>query len=487
MALYPGAPAAVTRSAVSRGPLPVYARQSTPAPMQTRPGRSAPVRRPATRPVSQSVSQVANQRVNAQLQPQVAAQNQFNQQQDQAIQGFANALLGKLGGIPGQVGQAYDTAIGQQAGLSNQAAQFLQSSNPSPAVQALLQSAGAPQSQQAQIASQLGQTFGGGAGVLSFLGGAVPSGQLAADKAAMVGQAAQLPGFAALKAQQDLASALATQGQNRATLEATRPGLYQQAAQDIRTNNAARAKAAYTAQQDLIANRFKADTLNQRASQFAQTQGEKASEYAQTRADKQAQFQASLTAKQKAAEFLDWYRTQGVNATNAKINQKAQEFGVTTAQKNAQIAIEQQNANTSATRANNAATAAAARQATADARLKVAQRHEAAYERSTAAKIAKAKAAKKGISPTTYAGLRKQALAKADLFYYGKQPSASGAGGIPGIDYGSALKQLMDGYSLTRKDAAAILNDFYAPGERGRPKYDVNPRTNPNAAGPPAP
>jgi hypothetical protein len=82
-----------------------------------------------------------------------------------------------------------------------------------------------------------------------------------------------------------------------------------------------------------------------------------------------------------------------------------------------------------------------------------------------------------GVSATSYANLRKQALAKADLFYYGKQPTtAGGTNGIPGIDYGAALKQLMNGYSLSKADAIAILNDFYAPGERGRPQTAASQR-----------
>lgn len=79
-----------------------------------------------------------------------------------------------------------------------------------------------------------------------------------------------------------------------------------------------------------------------------------------------------------------------------------------------------------------------------------------------------------GVPASTYAGLKKQALAKADLFYYGQAPTVNAAGvttkeGIPGISYGQALKELMRGYSLTRQDAMAILNTYYAPGERGRP------------------
>jgi hypothetical protein len=257
---------------------------------------------PVPSPVSLSLAQAANQQVNAQLNPQLAAQDTFNARQNQAVQSFANALLGKLQPIAGQVGQDYNQAIQQTGALSNQAAQYLQNANPTPQVQALLQSAGAPAEQQAQIGNQLGQTFGGGAGVLSFLAGAVPGGRLAADKAAMQGQAAQLPGFAALKGQQDLASALGSQSEARAKLEATRPGLFQQAEHDIQANNLARQRNTLT----------------------AQGQAERVREFGVTRADKQHQFDVTeqdkkdaAAAKAHAADVVEWWKEEGAKAKGA--------------------------------------------------------------------------------------------------------------------------------------------------------------------------
>lgn len=106
----------------------------------------------------------------------------------------------------------------------------------------------------------------------------------------------------------------------------------------------------------------------------------------------------------------------------------------------------------------------------------------------TFAKVQTGAAAKHGgITATSYAKLKQNALKAADLFYYGKAPDESKVAalmksegitrdqalglvpGVPGIDYGAAIKQLISGYSLNREDAVAILNQFYAPGERGRP------------------
>jgi hypothetical protein len=171
--------------------------------------------------------------------------------------------------------------------------------------------------------------------VLAYTAGAVPGGELAADKAAAQAQAAQYPTIAALKGQQDLAAALWQQGQDMQKIEAQRPGLYQQAAQDIRANNAARASAALQQRQDQISNQLRQETLSQGANQFAQTRADRAAQFAVTQRQKAVEFAATQAQKKAAQDFLDWYRTEGVNQSQAKINQKAAEFGVTASQKNA--------------------------------------------------------------------------------------------------------------------------------------------------------
>lgn len=375
-----------------------------------------PARKPA--PVSLSLSQAANRQVQQQIAPQEQAQTSFNNRQSAVIQSFANALLGKLQPIAGQVGNDYDQAINQTGALANQSAQFLKDQNPSGSVAALLQDAGAPQAQQDQITGQLGQTFGGGAGVLSFLGGAVPGGQMASDKAAAQSQAAQLPGLAALKGQQDLSSALWQQGQDRNTLEATRPALYQAATQNITSNNLARGKMA------------------QSASQYATTRADKQTQYAQTRADKQA-----------ATDFLNWYKTQGVKATDAKINQKAAEFGVTSAQKNTALGIAQQVANTGQQNANTASRKAAA----AAKKAKTA----ADYPNLTKAQVLHLRS---GIS-AAFHGVPEQKDVN------GKVIRAK----LPSVDYQTAISHAISaGYS--RAGATKMANRFYMPGDRGRPK-----------------
>lgn len=94
-----------------------------------------------------------------------------------------------------------------------------------------------------------------------------------------------------------------------------------------------------------------------------------------------------------------------------------------------------------------------------------------------------------GVPASTYAGLKTKGGKAADLFYYGQAPVTRADGtvskaGIPGISYGTALKQLMSEYSLNKADALSILNTYYKPGERGRPGGKPKPAPIAAPAGP---
>lgn len=364
---------------------------------------SRPLNPVAARPRSQSVADVANSQVNQQLAPVLGAQDAANAKQNEAIKQFALALLGKLEPIAGQVGGEYDKAIGQTAALSGATAQALRNANPNQQDQEMLAAINAPQAQRDQIQNQNADTFGGGAAALQFTQGEVPGTQLATNKAAAVSQAAQLPGIAALKGQQDFASALGQQAQTRRETLAERPGMVQAAEDKIHGNIDARNAAAY--------DRYKFETA--RADALAATgQKEKA-----TAAYKQAE----LTYKYASLD------SQNTRAANAQAGEDTR---------------------------NNA-------------------RIEAA---NTRARLARTKKKAGGtLTPGEKAQLKKDAGTQADLFYFGVSPVTRADGsvskpGVPGINYGVAVKRLQSQYSLSAADARTIANDYYAPGERGRPQ-----------------
>jgi hypothetical protein len=243
---------------------------------------------------------------NAILAPQLAAQQAYARGQSTAIQNFATALLGKLQPIAGQVGDIWNQAIGQTGDLASRAATFLQQANPTPQVQQLLQAAGAPAEQQAQLAGQLGQAYGGGAAVLNFLGGAVPGSEMATQKAAAQTQAEGYPALAALRGQQDLAGALWQQAQARNQLEAQRGQLYSTAMADIRRTQAAQAQAQGTAA-------YRAATLKQRGADLT----EKRREFGIT------------SQKQSARDFISFFNAnKNQNYSADQWTQIAKSFGI---------------------------------------------------------------------------------------------------------------------------------------------------------------
>lgn len=78
---------------------------------------------------------------------------------------------------------------------------------------------------------------------------------------------------------------------------------------------------------------------------------------------------------------------------------------------------------------------------------------------------------KDGLTPNEYAGKLKDARKAADLFYYGDE-----AKDIAAIGYQEALEALTTNYSLTLEDAQKTLNQFFKPGEEGRPYISFQQR-----------
>jgi hypothetical protein len=228
------------RPTIRPAPAIVPVRQAAPA--VVRPAAPAPL----------TPLQQATRQAGAIIDPQEAAQTAYANQQNTAIQQFALALMGRLQPMATQVGSYWDRSIGQTGALANQAATFLQQANPTPQVQGLLSSINAPPEQQAQIAGQLGQNYGGSAAVLNFLGGAVPGTEMATEKAAAQTQAAQYPLLAALRGQQALGAALTDQASKQAALETQRATLTQSALKDIQTAQATAGYRAATLKQQQI-------------------------------------------------------------------------------------------------------------------------------------------------------------------------------------------------------------------------------------------
>lgn len=160
--------------------------------------------------------------------PQIAFYNQQRSDltarqtaQQQALRGFTTSLLGYLQGIPASVDATYGKAVTDTSALGNAAAQGLINANPNGAAVATLNAIGAPQAQVDAITQQNADVFGGGGAVLNYVGGALPAETLAADRAANVAFAQELPGIQSMTAAQAFRQLLGSQSQQQSAIDET--------------------------------------------------------------------------------------------------------------------------------------------------------------------------------------------------------------------------------------------------------------------------
>lgn len=81
------------------------------------------------------------------------------------------------------------------------------------------------------------------------------------------------------------------------------------------------------------------------------------------------------------------------------------------------------------------------------------------------------KSGKGGVSANTYSTRKKEAGKLAEVLYWGDEDK-----GIAGVDYQTALRRLGAEYGLRLADAQKILNNYWKPGEDGRPYLSYQQR-----------
>jgi hypothetical protein len=277
---------------------------------------------------------------------------------------------------------------------------------------------------------------GTGAANAGYAAGSAETSRLIAERAASGDYGAKLPGIAALSGTQSarsLASQLeAERAQQVGDIRAKVPGLTVQTLADLRDRE----------------DRKAGTLLDYRTHQadVARSEGH----YRQQRADSLAAAHADAVAAQQALALKvaseqadERYRYAALNSTNAR----------------AGASIEGQNMRTAA-------------QITAQNRRTAATIAAAAERQRVAARI-KADAKKKGgMTAGQYATLKGKAAKQAEVFRYGIPAKTVAGQPVPGteipmIPYGEALRRLTKQFSLKRRDAEAILDDFYAPGGEG--------------------
>lgn len=335
-----------------------------------------------------------------------AEQQRVNRAQQQANNAATLALVKQLGANIAPAGQTYDAAVAQQQALAHGAANLLAQANPNAQIQSDLTAVNAPTQQHAQLADALTGQFPGAGGVLNILQGSIPGASLVAQKAAQQQFLAGLPSVVALGGQ--------------------------------RANSALHQQALIAAAQ-LAADRAKV---------AAQLPG-LAQSIAQRQQDVAYRNQQAQTAINEAALNREFQANQAALGRQLTPYQKAQ-LGLA----RQQAALTQKNGGLTAYEA---------------ASLKERQREFNARQNSTKTATGSKRTGKQ---PSA-----KDLQQQASLAYYGQKPVVHRDShgnvtytepGIPAVNYQTALFGMMNS-GVPLAVAQRYLNQFYAPGEDGRP------------------
>lgn len=184
-------------------------------------------------------------RVAPYITPSLAVIDTQQKTQQQALQQFTEAVLAQLQKQPAAISSDYNQAIDQSQALAQAGSDSLKNANGNASIQELLKAAGAPQSQQDQVAAQLGNVFNGGASALFGNHGVFPGQQLIRDKASASAFANELPGINALAGTSALKNLLYQSGLDRQKVLATVPSIMGDIAKQDATTKQAAADAAY--------------------------------------------------------------------------------------------------------------------------------------------------------------------------------------------------------------------------------------------------
>lgn len=261
-------------------------------------------------------------------------------QQQQALQGFTQSILGYLSGIPSQVGATYDKAVHDTSALGNAAAAGLAAENPNGQAVATLNAIGAPQSQVDAITQKNADVFGGGAGVLNYVGGALPAETLAADRAANVAFAQELPGIQSMSAAQAFRQLLGSQSQQQSSIDEALAKIRSDATgqaygiqHDLATQALAQQKYQASRADAAFNRQFKVASLKQ----SGQLAGARINQQGKIAADRSQQGWARLSQgdKRLAISQLQSDRTYGLAVARLGISQKG--LALRTAQAQAKL------------------------------------------------------------------------------------------------------------------------------------------------------
>lgn len=370
--------------------------------------------------------------INSILQPQyqaidqaVAREQETNRQNLAVYSGLTQSYLKSISDLPANVAGDYGAMIDQTNRMAQASADRLAAASPNADVQSMLQSIGAPATQEQQVATQAQNIFQGGGAVLGHVQGTIPGETLARVGAAQTAYAHELPAVVAARGTQGLHSLEYQFGQNLAQL------------QDQRAQVAAQIP------------KLTMDIRNQQMTDYYK--------------------QKALEAEMALLPYKTAQAKVNIAKGKATITQGAQRIAIS----KGNLKVRQQTAKTAAQKAALAN----------DFRYAEIYGYNPTTGQPTLAAIKAAKAAKaKGSKPPT-ATQWKNWNNMADLFYNGAPAKTRADGTVitPRVDfvpYYPALKRLMAS-GATLQQAQKVLNAYYPKGGVRDPNGVIHPTGRP--------
>jgi cell wall-associated NlpC family hydrolase len=341
----------------------------------------------------------------APLQAQLSAQAQARLA---AFQQLIASAIASTRGLVGQNDQQFANAINDTNNLARTSGEDLAAANPNASTQNMLAAINAPQAQRDAVAAQNSTVFNGGAGLLKYAGGVIPSTQMGEDAQARDTYLASLPSNIALTG---------LRGMN------------------VLGNMATKEQGALSQQEN--SDRLKAIADNAAAVSRAQ----------------------DVQARAQSTAFNQW-------ATTQRLGQGAQTLKLSAARLNSEDFWRSKTYNLDVTKAQ-------WQQANADRNYGLSYAKFQAAEKAAAARAARTGGVPASVASHAYTDMQYAyhgTPAKYQIGASGTRELVQGTGPGSQLTYQGAIKMAVAKYpQLGASGAIRLANNFYAPGEGGRP------------------
>lgn len=185
-----------------------------------------------------------------------------------AFQQLISDALARTSAAVQNGGAPYANAITDTNNLARQSAAGLAAANPDAQTQSMLRAIGAPQSQQDAVGNQNNTVFNGGASLLGYAGGVIPSTQFSQDAQARTAYLASLPGMVANTARFGINGLANTAAKENLGLDQQQMNATLKARSDLASFVQKNQSLKQAAAKEAFNERFKVGQANERVAEF---------------------------------------------------------------------------------------------------------------------------------------------------------------------------------------------------------------------------